>query len=383
MMMTQGYSGNVLQMMTQGRESSKSSLWSTQASQAKPADVTFRKIPFSKILGELLAPKALLPEGTAKLQEAPFMFTLTPTQATEIAMNRDIQAGCKLDFLYQIQLRFCPLIDDSTDEQTDEFPPGVSVHVNGKMLTLPPLPPPKEANVLPKRPPKQMNITALSKLSPIHRNKISVKWDATDGKKWAVGVWLVEKRSATQLVELLDKKGAQPAEITRKIVEEQMADDGTGIATDFLKVSVGCPLGKMRMTYPSKASTCDHLQCFDAMLFIQMNEKRAQWKCPVCACTALYDNLLVDGYFLDIIGSKKLPEDENEILLKPGGMWEPLVQETEEEKRAKEKAKEKENNAECIDLSDDDEDGDYSPKSPPPFFTAPVVAANPDCVDLD
>lgn len=379
------YSGNVLQMMSQGRDKLKTSPWSIQAiGEPKPAEVKFRDVPFYNILGELMSPKSMLAQGSNKLQEAQFLFTLTPTQATEIAMNRDIQPNCKLDFLYQIQLRFCPLPDECTEDQTDEFPPGICVHVNGKMLTLPNPLPIKEANAVPKRPPKQMNITSLCKLSPIHRNKLTIKWDATDEKKWAVGVWLVQKRSVTQLVELIEKKGVQPPEVTRKIVEEKLADDGTGIATDSLKATVECPLGKMRMSYPSRASTCDHIQCFDAMLFIQMNEKRAQWKCPVCATTALYENLFVDGYFLEIIESKKLPEDENQILLKPGGIWEPHIQETEEEKRAKELAKQKENDAECIDIDDDsDDDGDYSPKSPPPFFTAPIAAANAECVDLD
>ena len=32
---------------------------------------------------------------------------LSPEQATNIASNRDIRMGSKLDYLYQIQLRFC------------------------------------------------------------------------------------------------------------------------------------------------------------------------------------------------------------------------------------------------------------------------------------
>ena len=36
------------------------------------------------------------------------------------------------------------------------------------------------------------------------------------------------------------------------------------------KVSLACPLGKMRMNAPCRASTCDHLQCFDAQLYLQV-----------------------------------------------------------------------------------------------------------------
>ena len=41
-------------------------------------------------------------------------------------------------------------------------------------------------------------------------------------------------------------------------------------------------LGKMRMTTPCRSSTCDHLQCFDASLYLMMNEKKPKWQCPVC-----------------------------------------------------------------------------------------------------
>lgn len=38
----------------------------------------------------------------------------------------------------------------------------------------------------------------------------------------------------------------------------------------------------MRMTTPCRSSTCDHLQCFDASLYLMMNEKKPKWQCPVC-----------------------------------------------------------------------------------------------------
>ena len=53
---------------------------------------------------------------------------LTPEQATNIASNRDIRMGSKLDYLYQIQLRFCQL--DTSAEQGDEFPPSICVQVS-------------------------------------------------------------------------------------------------------------------------------------------------------------------------------------------------------------------------------------------------------------
>lgn len=46
---------------------------------------------------------------------------------------------------------------------------------------------------------------------------------------------------------------------------------------------------------PCRASTCDHLQCFDASLYLQMNERKPTWTCPVCDKSALYDYLVIDG----------------------------------------------------------------------------------------
>lgn len=54
-------------------------------------------------------------------------------------------------------------------------------------------------------------------------------------------------------------------------------------------------LGKMRLTVPCRALTCAHLQSFDAALYLQMNEKKPTWTCPVCDKKAPYDSLIIDG----------------------------------------------------------------------------------------
>ena len=55
-------------------------------------------------------------------------------------------------------------------------------------------------------------------------------------------------------------------------------------------------LGKMRMTIPTRASTCRHLQCFDCPTYLQMNERKPTWNCPVCDKPAEFDNLTIDGW---------------------------------------------------------------------------------------
>eukprot|EP00092_Neocalanus_flemingeri_P029499 GFUD01032032.1.p1 GENE.GFUD01032032.1~~GFUD01032032.1.p1 ORF type:complete len:499 (+),score=143.08 GFUD01032032.1:143-1639(+) len=352
--------------------------YGTQPLQAKPnqtvsqpCNVKFKQLPFYDIHGELLKPTSLVTQGSSRFQEAQFQFLLSPEQATNIASNRDIRMGSKLDYLYQIQLRFCLL--DPSAEQGDEFPPSICVQVNGKMCPLPNPIPTNKPNVEPKRPPRPIHITPLCKLTPILNNTVSVKWAADYGKGWVVGIWLVEKLSSDQLLERLTSKGKRNSDFTRELIKTKLTDDEDGIATTNLKVTVSCPLGKMRMSMPCRPTTCDHLQCFDASLFLMMNEKKPTWTCPVCDSAAKYDDLMVDGYFEEVIKAPELPDEENEIILNQDGSWNPVPKDEEEERKRKEKEEEERKNAVVLDLSDDDED--YTP--------APKPAADPDAAPAE
>lgn len=105
-------------------------------------------------------------------------------------------------------------------------------------------------------------------------------------------------------------------------VKEKLKEDADcEIATTLLKVSLICPLGKMRMTTPCRASTCSHLQCFDASLYLLMNEKKPTWNCPVCDKKAFYENLVIDGYFQQVLESTFLSLEDSEIQLHNDGSW--------------------------------------------------------------
>jgi len=271
--------------------------------------------------------------------------------------------GSKLDYLYQIQLRFCQL--DTMAEQGDEFPPSICVQVNNKMCNLPNPIPTNKPNVEPKRPPRPVHLTPLCKLTPTLNNVVNIKWAADYGKNWVVGIWLVEKLSSEQLLDRLARKGKRNSEYTRDLIMKKLTDDDDGIATTNLKVTVSCPLGKMRMTMPCRPTTCDHLQCFDASLFLMMNEKKPTWICPVCDSPARYDDLMIDGYFEEVIKSPLLPDEENEIILNQDGSWNPVPIDEEAERKKKEKEEEERKEAAVVlDLSDDDDDYVTTPQIP-------------------
>ncbi|KAG8506180.1 E3 SUMO-protein ligase PIAS1 [Galemys pyrenaicus] len=222
-------------------------------------DIKLQKLPFYDLLDELIKPTSLASDNSQRFRETCFAFALTPQQVQQISSSMDI-SGTKCDFTVQVQLRFC--LSETSCPQEDHFPPNLCVKVNTKPCSLPGYLPPTKNGVEPKRPSRPINITSLVRLSTTVPNTIVVSWTAEIGR-----------------------------------------------------------LGKMRLTIPCRALTCSHLQCFDATLYIQMNEKKPTWVCPVCDKKAPYEHLIIDGLFMEIL---KYCTDCDEIQFKEDGSWAPM-----------------------------------------------------------
>lgn len=284
-------------------------------------DVKFRKLPFYDVLAELMKPSTMMPMQAGRMQEGTYVFHLTPQQATEIASGKDlVGTSNKLDYVIQAQLRFCLL--ETSCEQEDHFPPSVNVKVNNKMCPLPNPIPTNKPTPEPKRPPRPVNISSLVKLSPTVANTIQVTWAADFTRAYVLSVFMVRKLTSAELLQRLKNKGTKNPDYTRSLIKEKLSEDyDSEIATTSLRVSLMCPLGKMRMACPCRPANCPHLQCFDASLFLQMNERKPTWLCPVCDRPAPYDSLVVDGYFQEVLTSPRLSSECNEIQLHADGSW--------------------------------------------------------------
>jgi len=87
------------------------------------------------------------------------------------------------------------------------------------------------------------------------------------------------------------------------------------------KVSLRCPLTRTPLVTPTRATTCNHLQCFELKNYLLMNERVPTWICPICSKSALYKNLLVDAYMTRILGDFPNTDDMNEVMIQPDGTW--------------------------------------------------------------
>ncbi|XP_040270249.1 E3 SUMO-protein ligase PIAS1 isoform X1 [Bufo gargarizans] len=282
-------------------------------------DIKLQKLPFYDLLDELIKPTSLASDNSQRFQETCFAFALTPQQVQQISSSMDI-SGTKCDFTVQVQLRFC--LSETSCPQEDHFPPNLCVKINGKPCNLPGYLPPTKNGVEPKRPSRPINITSLVRLSTTVPNTIVVSWTAEIGRNFSLAVYLVKQLSSSILFQRLRAKGIRNPDHSRALIKEKLtADPDSEIATTSLRVSLLCPLGKMRLAIPCRSLTCSHLQCFDATLYIQMNEKKPTWVCPVCDKKAPYEHLIIDGLFMEIL---KCCTDCDEIQFKEDGSWSPM-----------------------------------------------------------
>ncbi|XP_007486695.1 E3 SUMO-protein ligase PIAS2 isoform X1 [Monodelphis domestica] len=283
-------------------------------------DVQLKSLPFYDVLDVLIKPTSLVQSSIQRSQEKFFIFALTPQQVREICISRDFLPGGRRDYTVQVQLRLC--LAETSCPQEDNFPNSMCIKVNGKLFPLPGNTQSQKNGIEQKRHGRPLNITSLVRLSSAVPNQISICWASEIGKNFSMSVYLVRQLTSAMLLQRLKMKGIRNPDHSRALIKEKLtADPDSEIATTSLRVSLMCPLGKMRLTIPCRAATCTHLQCFDAALYLQMNEKKPTWICPVCDKKAAYESLILDGLFMEILNECS---DVDEIKFQEDGSWCPM-----------------------------------------------------------
>ncbi|KAL1441322.1 hypothetical protein MTO96_008734 [Rhipicephalus appendiculatus] len=117
------------------------------------------------------------------------------------------------------------------------------------------------------------------------------------GRLYVLGLFLVKKRA------------------------ERRASVSDDVAVTGLHVSLTCPLSRTRMKVPCRAQSCKHLGCFDRSTYLQVNERKPTWRCPVCGMRAPLSSLVVDRLFAHILAN--VPGDCDSVVLHKDGSWTP------------------------------------------------------------
>ncbi|KAJ6451773.1 PINIT domain-containing protein [Mycena sanguinolenta] len=137
-------------------------------------------------------------------------------------------------------------------------------------------------------------------------------------KKYYLVAQLVKAHSVGALVDnLLQNRFVSGADIRRQMLASMSNDDD--IISGSLKMSLKCPLSFMRINTPCRSARCTHSQCFDATSWYSMMEQTTTWLCPVCENVLDWRELIIDGFFAEIL--KTTPDSVDDVIVEADGQW--------------------------------------------------------------
>ncbi|KAK7079170.1 E3 SUMO-protein ligase pias1 [Halocaridina rubra] len=204
---------------------------------------------------------------------------------------------------YEVHLRMCLL--DSFELHTDYIPCFLQIFINDKFCSV------KDID-------KPCNITNLVKYNQ-NSNKILLRSNLGFARYLAVFI-VVARRNEVE--DVCDNIVLSSREECLKFVQERLQQAASeDVSLTEHQCTLTCPLGKMRITVPCRSSECQHIQCFDAVVYLRMNEKRGNWKCPICHERAPIENLRRDRFMMDIL--EEAEESITKIVVKKDGTWIP------------------------------------------------------------
>ncbi|KAG0287832.1 SUMO ligase siz1, partial [Dissophora globulifera] len=249
-----------------------------------PTHQAFKSSPFYHDM-QTLTPPRLCMEAKERTLSVALTFTIPPMLAVQLKKNPD----------YQLMV-FCGWADGpSSTPILMEFPHVCEIKVNGKLL---------EANLrgMKNKPGtvSPANITRLCRLEPADYNKVEFIY-ANSTKRYYASTHMVKRISVESIVAEIERGKFLSKEKMLRMIEDRNKDEDIMATSSTL--SLKCPLGFQRITVPCRSSYCQHLQCFDAFTFFNLNEQTPTWT-----------------YFKDILSTT--PKSLENITVQADGSWE-------------------------------------------------------------
>ncbi|KAI1807931.1 zf-MIZ-domain-containing protein [Daldinia bambusicola] len=161
-----------------------------------------------------------------------------------------------------------------------------------------------------------VDITPFLRLKQTHyTNKVEFTYALTT-KKFYLALYVCKTHPIDELVTRIKAKKISKSSVIREISKK--ANDPDVVATSQ-NLSLKCPLSYARLKVPCRGITCNHIQCFDANSFMQLQEQGPTWSCPVCSKSAPFDTLAIDEYVQEVL--ENTPESCEQVTIEPDGQW--------------------------------------------------------------
>lgn len=163
---------------------------------------------------------------------------------------------------------------------------------------------------------RPVDITDLLRLKiPNYANNIEFTYALTQ-KRFYLVVNICKTTPVDSLVRTITGKRISKASVLHELTRK--AHDAE-IEMSSQVLSLKCPLSYMRLVTPCRATTCTHVQCFDATSYLQLQQQGPQWLCPVCSKSAPYERLAIDEYVRDILD--RTSQNVEQVDIEPNGQW--------------------------------------------------------------
>ncbi|KAF8905529.1 PINIT domain-containing protein [Gymnopilus junonius] len=284
------------------------------SSNSKTQGIRFKDSPFFNV-DQSVSNLMECPESTSPTdrRQQILSFSLTPDQATKMRSGSRYQLRlfCTSSIFYAGVGSF----RTSTVPCPVEFPPTCEVRVNNTQIT---------ANLKGlKKKPGTAPPPDISKYSRTQgSNKVEMVYvnsqQPVQTKKFYMVVMLVQATTVDDLVSNLRGQHLRTSlEVRQKMIQNMSQDDD--IIAGPQKMSLKCPLTFVRISTPCRSSKCVHPQCFDATSWFTMMEQTTTWLCPVCERVLDHKDLIMDGYFEEILRST--PESVEDVIVEADGQW--------------------------------------------------------------
>jgi len=213
----------------------------------------------------------------------------------------------------QLQIRIGEQLPGMS-ELSEVLPENIQVWINSKPLRM---------DI---KSPLNVNAAEYLDLNTFNPNKIKIFWPPRERKCYMV-VYLVDEISVEELVEGIKTDNGRflLALDTKQKAKELLKNSDKDIDLTAYKLTLLCPINKLKIKLPAKSVKCNHLQCFDLQAFISSNKIEPTWSCPICKKPCHLADLKIDSFLLFIINSLNVPKDCVEIKLYANGKWEPYI----------------------------------------------------------
>jgi len=308
--------------------------------------IQFEPLPFFKRVQTLLMPVSYHSDNNS----ANFygLFFLTNDVLHYIVKSWNI---ARQEYKIQIILRLQQVRLD--ENVTDRLPYNLKVSVNDRRCKLPRRS--KKPGITPWRYNIPIDITQLTDLKNRVQNTIKITW-SNEPREYMAVLYVAQRLTWNDLVVELKKRPIRASVKTKELIKKTI-ENYADMDVDTMFATVKDPLTKLRMQLPARGVDCEHLQCFDAIPFLQMNDQKQRWTCPLCEKKIKFENIEVDEFFLNMLQSPDLSEEcENVVLLKDGTWSERKNREFSNSSRTNDCGST--TNIEVFTLSDSDDDSD-------------------------